>query len=77
MGRMAGFRPHIVEDGTLIETPQTEAIGNYRSRCTSLTRGLPRVTRRLRLMVELIVQIGPEEYLVGGQGIVVTFASRR
>jgi beta-galactosidase GanA len=75
LGRMAGFRPRILEDGTLIESAQTEVIGNYRFTVTFIDPWTPRSDQKIATHGGLIVQIGPEDYLLGGQGIVVTFAA--
>lgn len=75
LGRMAGFRPRILEDGTLVEAPQTEVIGNYRFTVSFIDPWTPRSDQKIATHGGLIVQIGPEDYLLGGQGIVVTFAA--
>lgn len=75
LGRMAGFRPRILEDGTLIESAQTEVIGNYRFTVSFIDPWIPKSDQKIATHGGLIVQTGPEDYLLGGQGIVVTVAA--
>jgi beta-galactosidase GanA len=72
---MAGFRPRVLEDGTLIEDPQTQTLGSYRFSVSFIDPWTPRSEQKIATHGGLIVQIGPEDYLVAGQGIVVTVAA--
>jgi beta-galactosidase GanA len=74
LGRMSGFRPAVLEDGTVIETPVTETIGDYRFTVTFIDPWTPRADQKIATHGGLIIQTGPEDYLVAGQGITVTFA---
>jgi beta-galactosidase GanA len=75
LGHMSGFRPRVLEDGTLIESPVTETIGNYRFTVSFIDPWTPKADQKIATHGGLIVQTGPEDYLIGGQGIVVTFAA--
>jgi len=75
LGRMAGFRPRILEDGTLLEAPQSATIGSYHFTVSFIDPWTPRSDQKIATHGGLIVQVGPEDYLVGGQGMVVTFAA--
>jgi len=74
LGRMAGFRPRVLEDGTLIETPETQTLGDYRFTVTFIDSWTPRADQKIATHGGLIIQTGPEDYLVAGQGITVTVA---
>jgi beta-galactosidase GanA len=74
LGKMSGFRPRVLEDGTLIDAPVTETIGGYRFTVSFIDPWTPRGDQKISTHGGLIVQTGPEDYLVAGQGIVVTFA---
>lgn len=74
LGRMAGLRPAVLEDGTVIETPVTETIGDYRFTVTFIDPWTPRAEQKIATHGGLIIQTGPEDYLVAGQGITITFA---
>lgn len=72
LGRMSGFRPEVLNDGTVIETPVTETIGEYRFTVTFIDPWTPRADQQIASHGGLILQTGPEDYLVAGQGITVT-----
>lgn len=74
LDRMSGFRPRVLEDGTLLEAPVTQIIGNYRFTVSFVDPWTPKGEQKIATHGGLIVQNGPEDYLIGGQGIVVTFA---
>ena len=77
LGRMAGFRPPVLEDGTVIETPVTQTIGDYRFTVTYIDPWTPRADQKIATHGGLIIQTGPEDYLVAGQGITITVAPAR
>jgi beta-galactosidase GanA len=74
LGRMTGFRPAVLEDGTVIETPVTETLGDYRFTVTFIDPWIPRADQKVAAHGGLIIQTGSEDYLVAGQGITITFA---
>ncbi|MDM7955197.1 DUF5597 domain-containing protein [Blastomonas sp.] len=72
--RIAGFKPHQAYDESLDYAPQQRVIGDYRF-TVSFTMDIqkPVMTPETAGYGGMIIQIGPEEYLVAGQGITVTF----
>jgi len=70
--RMSGFRPEVLGDGTVSETPVTQTIGDYRFTVTFIDPWMPRAEQQIATHGGLIIQTGPEDYLVAGQGITVT-----
>lgn len=81
--RMAGFKPRQLYDGTLEFEPETRDVGPYRF---TISYSDPfRQTANPGADLEgaskdaiaaaggLIIQTGPEDYLIAGQGITVTF----
>ncbi len=72
LGRMSGFKPRVLEDETVIDMPVTEDIGNYRFTVSFIDPWTPEAEQRTATHGGLIIQSGPEDYLIAGQGIVVT-----
>ena len=72
-GRMSGFRPRVLEDGTVIDTPVTETIGPYRFTVSFIDMWTPRSEQQTATHGGIIIQTGPEDYLVAGRGMIVTF----
>ena len=73
-GRMSGFRPRVLEDGTVIDTPITETIGGYRFTVSFIDPWIAKTAQRTATHGGIIIQTGPEDYVIAGQGITVTFA---
>jgi beta-galactosidase GanA len=73
LGRMSGFRPRVLFDATVIDTPVTETIGNYRFTVSFIDPWTPQKDQSTATHGGLIIQTGPEDYLIAGQGITVTF----
>jgi beta-galactosidase GanA len=73
LGRMSGFKPRVLEDGTVIDLPVTETIGDYRFTVSFVDTQSPKVEQDTAAHGGLIIQIGPEEYLVAGEGMIITF----
>jgi beta-galactosidase GanA len=73
LGRMSGFRPKVLGDGTVIDTPITETIGKYRFTVSFIDPWIPQKDQNTATHGGLIIQTGSEDYLVAGQGITVTF----
>lgn len=73
-GRMAGFKPRVLEDGTVQDQPVVQTLGDYRFTVGFLDPWTPKVDQKTAAHGGLIIQIGPEEYLIAGRGLVVTFA---
>jgi beta-galactosidase GanA len=77
LGRMQGFRPAVLEDGTVVETPVTETLGDYRFTVSFIDPWTARADQKIATHGGLIIQTGPEDYLVAGQGITITVAPAR
>ncbi|HWA74076.1 MAG TPA: DUF5597 domain-containing protein [Polyangiaceae bacterium] len=75
LGKMSGFRPRVLEDGTVIVLPVTETIGSYQFTVTFVDPHTPTDRQNTSSHGGLIIQTGPEEYLVAGQGIVLTMTA--
>lgn len=73
LGKMSAFRPRVLEDGTVIDMPVTEAIGAYRFTVSFIDVWQPKSEQNTASHGGLIIQTGAEDYLVAGQGIIVTF----
>ena len=71
--RMAGFKPRVLYDGTVIYEPQSRDIGGYRFTIAYADIQRPVANPDMANFGGLIIQIGPEDFLVAGQGITVTF----
>lgn len=70
-GKMIGFKPRQDYDGTVHLEPETRTLGPYRFTITYDALTTPDKGAESG---GLIIQTGPEDYLVAGQGITVTFA---
>ncbi|WP_380783962.1 DUF5597 domain-containing protein [Sphingomonas sp. R86520] len=71
--RMAGFKPRVLYDETVVYEPQTRDIGGYRFTIAYADIQRPVAKPDMASYGGLIIQTGPEEFLVAGQGITVTF----
>ena len=72
-GRMAGFKPRQAYDDSLDYAPDVRDIGGYRFTVAYADIQRPAMTPETAGYGGMIVQTGPEEYLIAGQGITVTF----
>ena len=68
-GRMMGFKPSQAYDETLDFAPDVAAIGDYRFTVTYGSAATPQTAG----YGAMIIQTGPEDYLIAGQGVTVTF----
>jgi beta-galactosidase GanA len=73
LGRMSAFKPRALYDETVIYEPVTERIGNYRFTVSFADIQRPTATADTVGYGGIIIQVGPEDYLIAGRGIVVTF----
>jgi len=73
LSKMSGFRPKVLEDGTVISTPVSEDIGNFRFAVSFIDTWTPVVNQNPINHGGIIIQVGPEDYLIAGQGLIVTF----
>jgi beta-galactosidase GanA len=72
-GRMAGFEPRVLEDGTVVDEPSEVTLGNYRFTVSFVDTQSPQTAQNIAEHGGIIIQMGPEDYLVAGQGMIVTF----
>jgi beta-galactosidase GanA len=73
-GRMAGFKPRVLEDGKVLDESVAQTLGDYRFTVGFVDPWTPRADQQTATHGGLIIQVGPEEYLIAGRGLVVTFA---
>jgi beta-galactosidase GanA len=73
-GKMSGFRPRVLEDGTVVSTPVMEDIGGYRFTVSFIDMWTPVAAQTPVNHGGIIIQVGPEDYLIAGQGLIVNFA---
>jgi beta-galactosidase GanA len=74
LGKMSGFKPRVLEDGTVLDQPVSQTIGDYRFNVGFTDPWTPKADQKTATHGGLIIQVGPEEYLMAGRGLVVTFA---
>jgi beta-galactosidase GanA len=72
-GRMSAFKPRALYDETVVYEPVVETIGDYRFTVSFADIQRPTATPDTATYGGTIIQIAPEEYLIAGQGITVTF----
>src|SRR5262249_10675077 len=74
--RIAAFKPRQLYDESLNYEPQERQIGDYRFTVAFADIQRPTATPETAGYGGMIIEIGPEEYLMAGQGITVTFTPR-
>jgi beta-galactosidase GanA len=74
---MAGVRPIVAFDGTVDEAPQQVRLGDYNLHVNFVDPFTARQDQTIAAHGGLIIQLGPEEYLVAGRGLTVTFSAAR
>ncbi len=72
LGTMAGFKPKMLYDETVVYEPQVQTIGGYRFTVSFADIQKPVSTPETGGYGGLIIQTGPDEYLIAGQGLTVT-----
>jgi beta-galactosidase GanA len=72
LGKMSGFRPRVLFDETVMDMPITETIGPYQFTVTFVDTQSPRAQQQTASHGGLIIQVGPEDYLIAGRGMIVT-----
>lgn len=73
---MIGVRPPVTFDGDVDDRPQSFRLGDYT--LTVAFKGAspePATQRKVEAHGGLIIRLGPDEYLVAGKGLIVTFAT--
>jgi hypothetical protein len=73
LGKMSAFRLRVLEDGTVLDMPVTGGIGSYRFTVAFVDTQLSKSDQNTSAHSGLIIQTGAEDYLVAGQGMIVTF----
>ena len=73
-GTMTGVRPPVAFDGTVDETPHAATLGNWRLTFAFVDPWTPRERQQIVTHGGLVIQLGPDEFLIAGQGVTVTFA---
>jgi beta-galactosidase GanA len=66
-GKLSGFKPRVLFDQTVLDAPVTETLGGYQFTVAFMEH-------ETASHGGLIIQTGPEDYLLAGQGLIVTFA---
>jgi beta-galactosidase GanA len=74
LDKMSGFKPRVLEDGTVLDQPVSQVIGDYRFNVAFIDTWTPKADQKTAGHGGVIIQIGPEEYLMAGRGLVITFA---
>ncbi len=72
-GRLMGFKPRQAYDESLDFAPDVATIGDYRFTVAYADIQRPVATPQTAGYGGIIIQTGPEDYLIAGQGITVTF----
>jgi beta-galactosidase GanA len=72
-GTIAGVRPVVAFDGTVDESPQDVRLGDFTLRVRFVDPWTPPALQSIAAHGGLVIQLGPEEYLVAGRGLTVTF----
>ena len=73
---MIGVRPPVSFDGVVDDTPQSFRLGDYTLHVAFKgTSPDPAPQRKIEAHGGLIIRLGTDEYLVAGQGLIVTFST--
>jgi beta-galactosidase GanA len=72
-GRMRGFKPSQAYDESLDFAPDTATIGDYRFTVAYADDQRPVANPQTPGYGGIVIRTGPEDYLIAGQGITVTF----
>jgi hypothetical protein len=71
--RMAGFRPLINEDGSVVDTPAKKVLGGVEFTVTFIDPWTPRDKQTVADHGGLMIWTGGENYWFAGQGITITY----
>jgi len=71
--RLAGFRPAIQEDGTVIDTPAKTTVAGIEFTVTFIDPWTPKDQQTIANHGGLMIYAGGEEFWFAGQGITITF----
>jgi hypothetical protein len=73
-GRIRAAKAPVAYDRKVDDRPQTLDLGGYRFTVAFIDPFSPREQQRPQEHVAMIIQTGPEDYLIAGKGAVLTFA---
>jgi beta-galactosidase GanA len=76
-GTMTGVRPIVAFDGSVDERPQDVRLGEHTLHVNFVAPFTPRENQTIAAHGGLIIQLGPEEYLIAGRGLTVTFSAAK
>jgi hypothetical protein len=71
-GRIAAVRPRPFYDGTLDFRPQEQTLGGWRVTASFADIRVPKLLPGTGAAAALILQTGPDEFLVAGRGVTLT-----
>jgi len=71
--RIAGFKPRLLYDETVIYEPQVRRVGDYRLTVAFADIQRPVLTPETGGYGGIVIQVDRDEYLIAGQGITITF----
>jgi beta-galactosidase GanA len=69
---MSAFKPRVLFDETVLDMSVKETIGSYEFTVTFVDTQSPKAEQKSASHGGLIIQIGAEDYLVAGKGMIVT-----
>ena len=72
-GKIRATKPPMAYDGSVDEKPQALTLGDYEFTVGFMDPWTPREKQQPGSDAAMIIQTGPEEYLIAGQGAVVSF----
>jgi len=72
-GRLGGFRPLVLEDGTVIDTPVKKQLGGFEFTVSFVDPWTPRDQQTIGNHGGLLIHAEGEDFWFAGQGITVTF----
>ncbi|UAK26134.1 GH35 family beta-galactosidase [Sphingomonas nostoxanthinifaciens] len=72
-GKLAGFKPRVLFDGTVLDAPVTQTMGDYALTATFVVPFMGDAKQQTSAHGAIAIQTGPEEYLLAGSGVVFTF----
>lgn len=74
-GTIVGLRPEVAFDGAVDDAPKDLRLGEHTLHVAFADPFAPPAEQEVAAHGGLIVQLGPEEYLVAGKGLTVTFSA--
>lgn len=75
LGRVIGMKPRVLEDGTVLDQPTVTRLGGYEftTSYVDAQSTIPKADQHTAAHGGLIIQTGPDDFLIAGSGITVTF----